>query len=217
MAGARPRPQLESGRRALDVGRVHVSGAGAVWQRARFGTVRPRVQIPGPRPKSDLRTPCGLSKCDDPAVICSSHVVVSAPCREQEASTVAAGFRYQRRIEPSSRLVQQRVSRHKDLVLQSDALATTLESHWVEGRTDDPKAPHRGRETISRTPFSAPLHVGPRSTKATLVGYFGSVRGTQCLRGGRRYSTSKIRPLHRELRLGASARDGPRSEFLPDR
>ena len=26
------------------------SGAGAVWQRARFGTVRPRVQIPGPRP-----------------------------------------------------------------------------------------------------------------------------------------------------------------------
>src|SRR2546425_12261695 len=28
------------------------SGAGAVWQRARFGTVRPRVQIPGPRPFS---------------------------------------------------------------------------------------------------------------------------------------------------------------------
>src|SRR5207248_6632528 len=28
------------------------SGAGAVWQRARFGTVRPRVQIPGPRPIS---------------------------------------------------------------------------------------------------------------------------------------------------------------------
>ncbi len=29
------------------------SGAGAVWQRARFGTVRPRVQIPGPRPLSE--------------------------------------------------------------------------------------------------------------------------------------------------------------------
>jgi hypothetical protein len=33
-----------------------MSGAGAVWQRARFGTVRPRVQIPGPRPISDLET-----------------------------------------------------------------------------------------------------------------------------------------------------------------
>ena len=30
-----------------------MSGAGAVWQRARFGTVRPRVQIPGPRPISE--------------------------------------------------------------------------------------------------------------------------------------------------------------------
>jgi hypothetical protein len=29
---------------------VAASGAGAVWQRARFGTVRPRVQIPRPRP-----------------------------------------------------------------------------------------------------------------------------------------------------------------------
>src|SRR5258708_40256025 len=32
---------------------VGTSGAGAVWQRARFGTVRPRVQIPGPRPISE--------------------------------------------------------------------------------------------------------------------------------------------------------------------
>ena len=34
---------------------IAASGAGAVWQRARFGTVRPRVQIPGPRPKSEFR------------------------------------------------------------------------------------------------------------------------------------------------------------------
>src|SRR5439155_9550934 len=32
------------------IGSAVESGAGAVWQRARFGTVRPRVQIPGPRP-----------------------------------------------------------------------------------------------------------------------------------------------------------------------
>src|SRR4029077_8052458 len=42
LAGARLSRQIES---AVE------SGAGAVWQRARFGTVRPRVQIPGPRPK----------------------------------------------------------------------------------------------------------------------------------------------------------------------
>src|SRR6266496_4907688 len=42
-----------AGRAWMRAGRITEfsrSGAGAVWQRARFGTVRPRVQIPGPRP-----------------------------------------------------------------------------------------------------------------------------------------------------------------------
>src|SRR5439155_25993887 len=50
------------------------SGAGAVWQRARFGTVRPRVQIPGPRPFLPLPSAYGLPS----AGILSSQIQTDA-------------------------------------------------------------------------------------------------------------------------------------------
>ena len=44
----------------------------------RFGTVRPRVQIPGPRPKSEFKPYiAGCTKSDKATVACSSRVVVS--------------------------------------------------------------------------------------------------------------------------------------------
>jgi hypothetical protein len=57
------------------------SGAGAVWQRARFGTVRPRVQIPGPRPIFEFR----IVVCRFTAWDC-----VSQPCHRFSWNSAAA-------------------------------------------------------------------------------------------------------------------------------